>query len=255
MARPVSQQSKPLEHRVAVVTAAAGVGIGGSVARRLHADGARVIVSDVHAGRLDKICSDLDIEGAVIDVADPVALADHIGRVEAAHGHIDILVNCAGINVVKPTWELSDTEWTHTFDVNLHATFRAVRVALPPMIARNSGAIVSIASIAAWDPPQHEVAYATSKAALIGFTRALAREVAATGVRVNAVAPGFVENPFLEKLYGRERMHSLRESAPLRRGVKPEEVAGVVAWLASDEAEYVTGETITIAGGTFFRHG
>jgi 3-oxoacyl-[acyl-carrier protein] reductase len=254
MARPVSQQSKPLEHRVALVTAAAGVGIGGSVARRLHADGARVIVSDVHAGRLDKICSELDIEGAVIDVADPVALADHIGRVEAAHGHIDILVNCAGVNVVKPTWELSDSEWTHTFDVNLHAAFRAVRVALPPMIARNSGAIVSIASIAAWDPPQHEVAYATSKAALIGFTRALAREVAATGVRVNAVAPGFVENPFLEKLYGRERMHSLRESAPLHRGVKPEEVAGVVAWLASDEAEYVTGETITIAGGTFFRH-
>jgi NAD(P)-dependent dehydrogenase (short-subunit alcohol dehydrogenase family) len=98
------------------------------------------------------------------------------------------------------------------------------------------------------------VAYATSKAALIGLTRALAREVATTGVRVNAVAPSFVENPFLEKLYGRERLDALRESAPLGRGVMPEEVAGAIAWLASDQAVYVTGETITIAGGTFFRH-
>ena len=245
---------QPLEGRIAVVTAAAGVGIGGSVARRLHADGARVIVSDVHAGRLDKICAELGIEGSVIDVADPAALTDHLERVEAELGRIDIVVNCAGANVVKPTWELSDAEWLGVFDVNLTAAFRAARAVLPGMIARRSGCILSIASIAAWDPPEHEVAYATSKAALIGLTRALAREVAATGVRVNAVAPGFVENPFLEKLYGSDRMDALRAATPLGRGVKPEEVAGAIAWLASDAAEYVTGETVTIAGGTFYRN-
>ncbi len=243
----------PLDGRIAVVTAAAGVGIGGSVARRLHADGAQVIVSDAHAGRLDRICEELGIQGAVVDVADPGALVDHLDRVAAELGRVDIVVSCAGANVVKPTWELTDAEWLHVFDVNLTAAFRAARAVLPGMIHRGSGCIVSIASIAAWDPPEHEVAYATSKAGLIGLTRALAREVAATGVRVNAVAPGFVENPFLEKLYGRERMDELRAAAPLGRGVKPEEVAGVVAWLASDAAAYVTGETITIAGGTFYR--
>lgn len=253
MADRAVKQQKPLDGRVAVVTAAAGVGIGGSVARRLHADGARVVVSDVHAGRLEKICDELGIRGDVVDVADPTALASHLSRVESEHGRVDVLVNCAGANIVKSTWELSDTEWMHVLDVNLTAAFRAARIVVPGMIARRSGTILSIASIAAWDPAEHEVAYATSKAALIGFTRALAREVATTGVRVNAVAPSFVENPFLEKLYGRERMDSLRQSAPLGRGVRPEEVAGVIAWLASDEAVYVTGETITIAGGSFFR--
>ena len=243
----------PLKGRVAVVTAAAGMGIGGSIARRLDADGALVVVSDAHAGRLEKICDELGITGDVVDVTDPDALTRHLQSVLSQHERIDIMVNCAGANIVKTTWELSDDEWRRVFDVNLNAAFRAVRTVMPGMIARGSGSIMNIASIAAWDPPEREVAYATSKAALIGFTRALAREVAATGVRVNAVAPSFVENPFLEKLYGRERMDALRASAPLGRGVKPEEVGGVVAWLASDETVYVTGETITIAGGNFFR--
>jgi NAD(P)-dependent dehydrogenase (short-subunit alcohol dehydrogenase family) len=177
----------------------------------------------------------------------------HLANVQERHGRVDILVNCAGANVVKPTWELTDDEWTHVFTVNLFAAFRAARSVLPGMIQRRHGVVVSIASIAAWDPEPSEVAYSTSKAALVGFTRALAREVASTGVRVNAVAPSFVENPFLEKLYGPERMALLRDSAPLRRGVRPDEVAGVVAWLASDAAAYVTGETVTIAGGGFLR--
>jgi 3-oxoacyl-[acyl-carrier protein] reductase len=243
----------PLAGRIAVVTAAAGMGIGGSIARRLHADGARVVVSDAHAGRLERIRAELGIAGDVVDVTDTDSLPGHLRKVLHEHGRIDILVNCAGANVVKPTWELSDEEWQHVFDVNVTAAFRAARAVMPAMIDCAGGSIINIASIAAWDPAEQEIAYAASKAALIGFTRALAREVAAKGVRVNAVAPSFVENPFLEKLYGPERMRALRASAPLGRGVKPEEVAGVVAWLASDESVYVTGETITIAGGSFFR--
>jgi 3-oxoacyl-[acyl-carrier protein] reductase len=244
-----------LEGRVAVVTAGAGAGIGGSIVRRLHAEGATVCVSDAHSGRLAKIADELAVATSVLDVADGNALTVYLAEVEAAHGRVDILVNCAGANVVKPTWELTDDEWHGVFAVNVDAAFRACRAVLPGMMQRGSGVITSIASIAAWDPAPSEIAYSTTKAALIAFTRALSREVAPTGVRVNAVAPSFVENPFLEKLYGADRMEALRGAMPQHRGVQPEEVAGVVAWLASDDAAFVNGETITVAGGSFFRAG
>ena len=139
------------------------------------------------------------------------------------------------------------------FEVNLTAAFRAARAVLPGMIERASGSIVSVASNAAWSPDMHEVPYSTTKAALIGFTRALGVEVASTGVRVNAIAPGFVENPFLEKLYGADRMTALRAGVPMGRGVLPAEVASAGAWLGSDEASYVTGEVLTVAWGQYVR--
>ena len=247
--------SNSLDGRIAIVTAGAGAGIGGNVVRRLRADGAIVHVSDAHAGRLAKIAAELSVRTTLLDVSDGGALASYLGKVEAEHGRIDLLVNCAGANVVKPTWEISDDEWHSVFAVNVDAPFRAARAVLPGMLARGSGAIVSIASIAAWDPAPSEIAYSTTKAALIAFTRALAREVAGRGVRVNAVAPGFVENPFLEKLYGKERMDALRAETPQGGGVLPSAIAAAVAWLASDQATFVTGETITVTGGSFFRHG
>lgn len=239
--------------RVAVVTAAAGAGIGGSTVRRLHADGATVVASDIHGGRLERLADELGIETAELDVADGAALAAHLHDVEQQHGRVDVLVNCAGANVVAPTWEVDDADWDRVMAVNLGAPFRASRAVLPGMLERGSGCILNIASIAAWNPAPAEVAYSTTKAGLIAFTRALANEVASSGVRVNAVAPGFVQNPFLEKLYGAERMQALQDSAPLGRGVLPEEVAGAISWLVSDEAAYVTGETLTIAGGQAFR--
>ena len=240
---------------MAVVTAGAGAGIGGAIVRRLHAEGAVVYATDAHAGRVDRLSSDLPgVRASVVDVTDRRALTAHLDDVVADEGHIDVLVNCAGTNIVKPTWELTDVEWDHVFDVNLDAAFRATRTVLPGMLARGSGAIVSIASIAAWDPSPSEIAYSTSKAALVAFTRALAKEVAATGVRVNAVAPSFVENPFLSKVYGPERLEELRAAMPGGRGVLPEEVAATVVWLAGDDASFVTGETVTVAGGGFLRH-
>jgi NAD(P)-dependent dehydrogenase (short-subunit alcohol dehydrogenase family) len=247
--------SKPLDGRIAVVTAGAGSGIGGTIVRRLLSDGASVHVSDSHAGRLGKIGAELGVATTLLDVADGDALAAYLAGVERDAGRIDILVNCAGANVVKPTWELTDQEWHDVFTVNVDAPFRAARSVLPGMIERGVGSIVSIASIAAWGPEAKEVAYSTTKATLVAFTRALANEVAALGIRVNAVAPGFVENPFLEKLYGKERMDALRAATPQGRGVYPSEVAAAVAWLAGDDASFVTGETITVAGGSFFRAG
>jgi len=243
----------PERRPVAVVTAGAGAGLGGTIVRRLHADGLRVIASDAHAGRLEKLRGELGIETERVDVSDRKALAAHLAGVEKRHGRIDLLVNCAGTNVLRPTWQISDEEWDTIVEVNLNAAFRAARAVLPGMIDRGVGSIISIASIAAWKPGRDEVAYGTTKAALVGFTRSLAMEVAGMGVRVNAVAPGFVENPFLEKTYGVERMNELRAASPMGRGVLPSEVASAVAWLASDEASYVTGEIITVAGGQHIR--
>jgi 3-oxoacyl-[acyl-carrier protein] reductase len=242
-----------LERRVAVVTAGAGIGIGGSIVRRLVSEGAIVCVSDAHEGRLQRIGAELGVHTSLVDVAVPGALEAHLGEVASQHGHIDILVNCAGANIVKPVTELTIDEWHHVFGINLDAPFRAVRTVLPGMLARDSGTIVNIASIAAWDPMPNEVAYSTSKAALIAFTRAVARELATTSVRINAIAPSLVENPFLEKLYGPEKMASLRADLPRGRGVLPEEVASVAAFLAGEDSSYVTGETITVAGGSNFR--
>ena len=220
-----------------------------------RADGAIVHASDAHVGRVDRLSNELPgVYASVVDVTDRGALADYLDDVLAREGRVDVLVNCAGTNVVKPTWDLSDDEWDHVFDVNLDAVFRATRAVLPGMLRRRSGAIVSIASIAAWDPSPGEIAYSTSKAALIAFTRAVAKEVAGTGVRVNAVAPSFVENPFLEKVYGPERLEQLRAAMPGGRGVLPEEVAATVSWLAGDGSSFVTGETVTVAGGGFLRH-
>ncbi len=247
--------SSRLDGRIAVVTAGAGSGIGGTVVRRLLADGATVYVSDSHAGRLGRIGAELGVATTLLDVSDGDALVAYLAEVERDAGRIDILVNCAGANVVKPTWELTDREWHDVFTVNIDAPFRAARSVLPGMIERGSGSIVSIASIAAWGPEAKEVAYSTTKAALVAFTRALANEVASLGVRVNAVAPGFVENPFLEKLYGKQRLDALRAATPQGRGVFPSEVAAAVAWLAGDDASFVTGETVTVAGGSFFRAG
>ena len=241
--------------KVAVVTAGAGAGIGGSITRRLHHDGATVVVSDASASRVAKMSAELGIVGEVVDVADAAVLQAHLDGVIERHGRIDILVNVAGANVVKVPWEITDVEWRHVFEVNIHAPFRAARAVLPGMIERGTGAIVNIASIAAWDPAPEEAAYSTTKAALVALTRALSVQVAASGVRVNAVAPSFVDSPFMAKVYGPERLAALRAATPRQRGVLPEEVAAAVVWLASAEAEYVSGETITIAGGSFHRAG
>lgn len=240
-------------NRVAVITAAAGVGIGGTVARRFIADGVQVVASDMHAGRIRRMATELDIEGHVVDVADRRALEGHLLGVLDNHGRIDVLVNCAGTNALGRAWEIDEEDWTRVFNVNVHAAFVACRTALPSMLERGQGAIVNIASTSAWAPSTDEVAYSSSKAALIGLTRALARSVAGTGVRVNAVAPSLVDNPFLKSVYGEEKVEDMTAALPMGRSVRADEVAAVVSWLASDEASYVSGETLAVAGSGFLR--
>lgn len=249
----MANEPEPLAGRVAVVTAAAGAGIGGAVVRRLGQDGATVIASDVHERRLSALGAETGAEVEVVDAGDADALTSHLDEILARHGRIDVLVNCAGINIVKPTWELTDDEWHRIFDVNVTSIVRAARVALPAMQKQASGSIVNIASVGAWHPSPGEAAYSASKAAVVALTRAMALEVAADGIRVNAVAPGFVDHAAVERVYPADRIEALRAAAPQGRGVHPGEVASVVAWLAGDGSTQVTGETITVAGGAFFR--
>lgn len=236
-----------LDGTVAVVTAAAGAGVGNAVARRLRDEGAIVVISDVHERRLERAAADLGVDGAVVDVGEPGAVERHVADVLDRHGRIDVLVSCAGINVVKSAWELSEDEWRRILDVNLTAPFLAARAGLPSMLARGRGSLIHIASIAAWLSSLGESAYGTTKAGLLGLTRALALETAGRGV------PGLVDNPYLQTVYGPERVAELRARIPMGRAANPAEVAAAVAWLASDESAYVTGECITLAGGWYMR--
>ena len=242
-----------LDGTVAVVTAAAGGGVGNAVARRLRDEGAVVVISDVNERRLERAAADLGVEAAVVDVGAPGAVERHVADVLDRHGHIHVLVSCAGINVVKPAWELAEDEWRRIVDVNLTAPFLAARAVLPSMLAQGCGSLIHIASIAAWLPSPGESGYGTTKAGLLGLTRTLALETAGRGVRVNAIAPGLVDNPYLEAAYGPEHVAELRARIPMGRAATPAEVAAAAAWLASDESAYVTGECITLAGGWYMR--
>jgi 3-oxoacyl-[acyl-carrier protein] reductase len=245
--------AEDLTGRVAIVTAAAGAGVGGGIVRALHAAGATVVASDVHAGRVERLRTDLGIEVHVVDVGAQGAVEAHVDDVLARHGRLDVLVSCAGINVVKPAWELTEQDWRSVMEVNLNAPFFAARAALPAMIEAGRGVIVSIASVAAWHPTRRESAYHVSKAALVALTRALAIEAAPHGVRVNAIAPGFVENPFLANVYGPEHVERFRAQMPRGHGVLPEEIGATAAWLVSDAASAITGETVAVTGGFLFR--
>lgn len=238
---------------MAVVTAAAGAGVGHAIAGRFAQAGGTVVISDVHEGRLRRTCDELGVEGAVVDVADERELVDHLHQVIARHGRIDILASCAGVNEVVPAVDLAVARWRHVLDVNLTAPFVGAATVLPGMVDRGWGSIINIASVAAWLPSRDQAAYQATKAGLLGLTRALAFESAAAGVRVNAIAPGLVDNPYLANVYGEAGVRRLRDQIPMGRPAAPEEIAAAALWLASDESAYVTGECITVAGGWYMR--
>lgn len=242
-----------LKDRVAVVTAAAGAGLGGSIVRRLVEDGVRVVASDMHEGRLRQLTDELGIEGGVVDVSDSGALERHLESVLSTHGRVDVLVNCAGTNALGRISEIDLEDWRRVFSVNLDAAFVACRAVIPTMLTNGRGSIINITSTSAWAPANDELAYSSSKSALAGFTRALARSVAGTGVRANAVAPSLVDNPFLAKVYGEDKVAEMAAELPMGRPVRPDEVAAVVAWLASDESSYISGETLGVTGSAFLR--
>ncbi|HVA31481.1 MAG TPA: SDR family NAD(P)-dependent oxidoreductase [Gaiellaceae bacterium] len=217
----------------ALVTGA-GSGIGAAVARRLAAEGADVIAADVSPGA-----------GLVrLDVREEAQVADAVRE-------IDVLVNVAGIGSTTNAPETPLGVWEDVFAVNTRGTFLCCKHAIPGMIARGGGSIVNVASVAALVGFKNRAAYCASKGAVVALTRALAVDHVEDGVRVNAVCPGTVDSPWVRRLVEEvgESLDALRARQPMGRLGTPEEIAGAVAYLASDAASFVTGSVFTIDGG------
>lgn len=248
------------ESRVALVTGGAGAGIGSHTVRRIARDGGSVAVVDIHEKRCRAVADEIAQETGrrVVafpgDIADRARMQDVVGEVERELGPIDVLVNNAAENVLAPIREFSLKDWDRVLDVDLTAAFHLVRLVLPGMIERRRGAIVNISSIAGWlgDANEgREAPYACAKAAMFGLTRSVAFEGGPFGVRCNAVAPGLIWSKFVARY--EEQFRPDIEKTPLRRFGKPEEVAELVAFLASDRSAFITGEAINISGGWYMR--
>ena len=228
---------------VAVVTGA-GRGIGQAVARRLQREGFQVAALDVNVQGSD---APLSLQ---VDVSSPEQVRQAFATVAAQLGPVDIVANVAGIyGEHRPVREQSLDNWRRVLSINLDGTFLCSQAALPGMLERGWGRIVNIASGQAIRPRPMIAPYAASKGAVIGFTKALALEVAARGVTVNAIMPGVTDTAMPRQHSSEERLVEQGRRNPMGRIGQPEDVAGVVAFLVSDDAAYITGQTLAVNGG------
>jgi 3-oxoacyl-[acyl-carrier protein] reductase len=245
------------ERKVAVVTAAAGAGIGAAITRRFAADGFDVVVTDAHERRCQELADELGRQydrpylAIPLDVTEAGAIEACMDTVVAEKGRIDVLVNNAGWSKIEPVSEMSLETWQRCLDVDLTGTFLGMRHALPHMIKAGSGAIVNISSIAAYETStEHGAAYSAAKAGVNALTRVAAAENGRYGVRVNAITPGLIYNDFLRKIYPDEFFDGYAENKSLVGRIgQPEDVAALVAILVSDQSGYITGEVYGISGG------
>ena len=238
-----------LAGKVALVTGAAQ-GIGLSIARTLAGCGASVVLADVDADKAQEAAK--SVTGRALGLAMNVARGDEvaagIARVMAECGRLDVLVNNAGITRDGLLIRMKEEDWDRVIEVNLKGTFHCTKAALGVMIKQRSGRIISIASIVGVMGNSGQANYAASKAAILGFTKSVAREYANRGVTANAVAPGFIKTAMTGEL-SEDVQARMREQIPLGRLGTPEDVAEAVAFLASDAAAYVTGQVIHVNGG------
>ena len=235
-----------------------GIGIGRATALAFARAGHHVVVTDILDAEGRAVVAEITAAGgsasfAALDVRSSAQVDAVVAATEAAHGAIDVLVLNAGIAHKVPLAQLSDAQWDHTVDIDLKGMFRVARAALPAMRARRSGAIVCLTSLMglAWGWSEH-VHYSAAKAGVIGLVRGLAAEVAADGVRVNAVSPGYVRTAQLlseEHSLGPQGVEQAAGRVPLGRVGEPEDIADVILFLASHQARYVTGQVIVADGG------
>jgi NAD(P)-dependent dehydrogenase (short-subunit alcohol dehydrogenase family) len=247
-----------LQGKIAIITGA-GQGIGAATARAFADQGAVVVIAEKNAATGAAIARSLNEAGASAlfvetDVTDKAAVAALLDQVVKAHGGVDILVNNAGANVFYEPLAMPDDEWERCLKLDLEAAWICSKAVLPVMLAKGAGAIVNIASCHAFRIIPHTFPYPVAKHALLGLTRSLGIEYAARGIRVNAIAPGYIETPIAEAYWNtfadpaaeKRRAYDLH---PPRRIGRPEEVAMTAVFLASDEAPFINAATITIDGG------
>jgi 3-oxoacyl-[acyl-carrier protein] reductase len=243
-----------LAGKTVLVTAAAGTGIGFATAKRCVEEGATVAIADKHERRLLESAERLGDIGGKEDVV-PVPCDVTVERdVQAMFdgvvdrlGHIDVLVNNAGLGGTASLIEMSDEQWSTVLDVTLNGTFRCTRAALRYMVPRGSGVIVNNASVLGWRAQVGQAHYAAAKAGVMALTRCAALEAAPAGVRVNAVSPSLAMHPFLSKAIDQDTLDELVTREAFGRAAEPWEIANVIVFLASDYSSYMTGEVVSVS--------
>ena len=241
------------EDRVAIVTGAAR-GIGRGVAKHLGAEGARILIVDQDGATGEDAAAELAAQGVDVrlevgDVGDEDVAPRSVDRAMDAWGRVDILVNNAGIaGVAAPIWEQSAEEMDRVYRTNLRGVYLFTRAVIPQMLERDYGRIVNIASIAGKEGNPNMVPYSATKAGVIGLTKSVGKELATTGIRVNAVTPAVIMTPILEQLTP-EQVEYMLQKIPMGRTGEISEVAALVAWLASPECSFSTGAVFDISGG------
>ncbi|WP_030785982.1 SDR family oxidoreductase [Streptomyces sp. NRRL S-920] len=248
-----------LAGRTAVITAAAGAGIGGATARRFLEEGAHVVIGDAHPRRTKESVAALAgefgadrIDGVPCDVTDEAQVQGLFELAERRHGHLDIVVNNAGLGGTARLTEMTDEQWDKVIDVTLNGTFRCTRAALRRMRADDrghgrGGVIVNNASVLGWRAQEGQAHYAAAKAGVMALTRCAAIEAAPHGIRVNAVAPSLAMHPHLAKVTSPGLLEELTAREAFGRYAQPWEIATVIVFLASGYSSYMTGETVSVS--------
>ncbi|MEQ8354115.1 MAG: 3-oxoacyl-[acyl-carrier-protein] reductase [Kiloniellaceae bacterium] len=238
-----------LTGKIALVTGASG-GIGGAIAQRLHAQGATLVLSGTRAETLEQRAADLGERAHVMtcNLSNEGEASALVGRVEAELGQLDILVNNAGLTRDGLALRMKNEDWREVLEVNLTAAFRLSKAAMKGMMKRRWGRIIGISSIVGVTGNPGQANYVASKAGLIGMSKALAQEVATRGITVNCVAPGMIETPMTDALNEQQRARLLAV-IPMQRLGTADEISSAVIYLASEEAAYVTGQTLHVNGG------
>lgn len=247
-----------LDGKVALVTGAGSVrGIGRAIATALATQGAKVCIADMNEEGLKAVAEELrkitpDVMTVVMNITDLSGVSKAVSEIVSKWGRLDILVNNAGITQPKKVLDMTEEDWDRVVDVNMKGTFLCTKAVLPQMIKQRFGRIVNMSSVSAkrGGGVFGGAHYSAAKAGILAFGKALSREVSPEGITINAVAPGLVATDIRGGVESEEEQRKMTLDIPRRRMAKPEEVAACVAFLASDEADYITGEEIDLNGGS-----
>lgn len=249
------------EDKTVLVTGSAGPGLGYSAARQFAEEGAVTIISDRSTRRVEETVERLKTEvpgltkciGLTLDVSDEDSVNEGVERIVAETGSIDVLVNNAAFAEQAALVDMTLESWNRVLNVGLTGPFLTMKACMPHMYRQKSGSVVNISSIEAWVAADPNIgSYVAAKSGLLGLTRVGAAEAGPHGVRVNAVAPGLMINKAVEELFDSDMLNDVIKQTPLGRGGSPDEVARAVVYLASDDADFITGDVINVSGGLYF---